>query len=53
MINDKNGRQEVLNFSEALAFADYKLNLQDIIYIRILNDGFDDSSQISTSYVKK
>lgn len=55
MINGKNGRQEMLNFSEALTFADYKLNLQDLVYIKILNNGdtFDDSSQILVSYVQK
>ena len=55
MINGKNGRQEMLNFSEALTFADYKLNLQDLAYIKILNNGdtFDDSSQILVSYVQK
>jgi len=55
VINGKNGRQEMLNFSEALTFADYKLNLQDLAYIKILNNGdtFDDSSQILVSYVQK
>lgn len=55
MINGKNGRQEMLNFSEALTFADYKLNLQDLVYIKILNNGdaFADSSQILISYVQK
>lgn len=55
MINGKNGRQEMLNFSEALTFADYKLNLQDLAYIKILNNGdtFDDSLQILVSYLQK
>lgn len=45
----------MLNFSEALTFADYKLNLQDLVYIKILNNGdaFADSSQILISYVQK
>ena len=45
----------MLNFSEALTFADYKLNLQDLAYIKILNNGdtFDDSLQILVSYLQK
>lgn len=55
MINGKNGRQEMLNFSEALTFADYKLNLQDLVFIKILNnvEDFADCSQILITYVQK